>query len=64
MRTIFTYAKKYIVLAMLSSAFMIAEVALDLIQPRMMARIVNEGIRGLAEAVTRTSHWSYRSASE
>ncbi|MBQ6353697.1 MAG: ABC transporter ATP-binding protein, partial [Lachnospiraceae bacterium] len=47
MRTIFTYAKKYIVLAMLSSAFMIAEVALDLIQPRMMARIVNEGILGL-----------------
>ena len=30
--------KKYIILAMLSSAFMIAEVALDLIQPRMMAR--------------------------
>lgn len=47
MRTIFSYAKKYIVLAMLSSAFMIAEVALDLIQPRMMARIVNEGILGL-----------------
>ena len=47
MRTIFTYAKKYIVLAMLSSAFMMAEVALDLIQPRMMARIVNEGILGL-----------------
>ena len=47
MRTIFSYAKKYIILAMLSSAFMIAEVALDLIQPRMMARIVNEGILGL-----------------
>ena len=47
MRTIFSYAKKYIVLALLSSAFMIAEVALDLIQPRMMARIVNEGILGL-----------------
>ena len=46
MKTIFSYVKKYIFLALLSSGFMAAEVALDLVQPRMMARIVNEGILG------------------
>ncbi len=47
MRTIFSYAKKYIFLAFLGAGFMVAEVTLDLIQPRMMARIVNEGILGV-----------------
>ena len=47
MNTVFAYTKKYAVLGLLSSGFMVAEVALDLIQPRMMARIVNEGILGV-----------------
>ena len=46
MRTVFSYAKKYYILAILSALFMVGEVGIDLIQPRMMARIVNEGILG------------------
>ena len=47
MKIILSYAKKYLFLALLGAGFMVAEVALDLIQPRMMARIVNEGILGV-----------------
>lgn len=39
--------KKYWYLALLASAFMIAEVYVDLYQPRMMQRIVDDGILGL-----------------
>lgn len=46
----FSYAKKYLFLALLGAGFMVAEVALDLVQPRMMARIVNEGILGVGGA--------------
>ena len=40
--------KKYWYMAVLASAFMIAEVYVDLYQPRMMALIVDEGILGLS----------------
>ncbi len=46
------YVKKYLWLAFLGAAFMAAEVTLDLIQPRMMARIVNEGILGAGHGGT------------
>ena len=40
--------KKYWFLALLASSFMVAEVYVDLYQPRMMQLIVDEGILGLS----------------
>ena len=48
MKLIFRFMKKYWHMALLASAFMIGEVFIDLLQPRMMAEIVNEGILGLS----------------
>ena len=48
MKLIFRFMKKYWLMALLASAFMIGEVFIDLLQPRMMAEIVNEGILGLS----------------
>lgn len=48
MKLIFRFIKKYWYMALLASAFMIGEVFIDLLQPRMMAEIVNEGILGLS----------------
>ncbi|MBQ4511731.1 MAG: ABC transporter ATP-binding protein [Anaerolineaceae bacterium] len=48
MKLIFRFMKKYWYMALLASAFMIGEVFIDLLQPRMMAEIVNEGILGLS----------------
>ena len=47
MKTIWRYVRKYWLFALLASAFMVAEVFVDLLQPDMMARIVNEGILGI-----------------
>lgn len=44
---IFRHLKKYWHLALFAAAFMVLEVLVDLIQPRMMAQIVDEGILGL-----------------
>ena len=41
------YLKKYWLFALLASGFMVAEVYVDLYQPRMMQRIVDEGILGV-----------------
>ena len=41
------HLKKYWLLALLASGFMVAEVYVDLYQPRMMQRIVDEGILGV-----------------
>lgn len=41
------YLKKYWYLALLASLFMVGEVTVDLLQPRLMARIVDQGILGL-----------------
>ena len=40
------YVKKYILLALLAAAFMVGEVSMDLIQPTLMSRIVDEGVLG------------------
>ncbi len=47
MRKILTYLKKYWFLAFLASAFMVGEVFVDLLQPRLMEIIVDQGILGL-----------------
>lgn len=41
------YLKKYIGVAILASLFVMAEVSVDLYQPQLMAKIVNDGILGL-----------------
>ncbi len=41
------YLKKYRIYAFLAALFMIGEVAVDMIQPQLMARIVDDGILGL-----------------
>ena len=41
------YLKRYWKAALLASVFMVLEVYVDLLQPRMMAEIVNNGILGL-----------------
>ena len=48
LKLLFRFMKKYWYLALLASGFMIAEVYVDLYQPRMMALIVDEGILGLS----------------
>ena len=40
------YLKPYWFLAILSPLLMIGEVAVDLMQPKLMSRIVNEGVLG------------------
>ena len=42
------YMKKYWIFALLAALFMIGEVAADMIQPKLMARIVDDGILGLS----------------
>ena len=47
MKTIFPFVRKYLGFAILASLFMIMEVGVDLLQPGMMAAIVDKGILGL-----------------
>lgn len=42
------YMKKYWIFALLAALFMIGEVAADMIQPKLMASIVDDGILGLS----------------
>ena len=42
------YVKKNLPLALLAAAFMVGEVSMDLIQPTLMSRIVDEGVLGAA----------------
>ena len=42
------YMKKYWIFALLAALFMIGEVAADMIQPKLMAGIVDDGILGLS----------------
>lgn len=46
MRKVLSYLKKYWFIAALSPLFMILEVSMDLLQPSLMSRIVDEGILG------------------
>ena len=48
LKLVLRFMKRYWYFALLASAFMIAEVYVDLYQPRMMALIVDEGILGLS----------------
>ena len=48
MKSLLKHLKKYWFLALLASGFMVAEVYVDLYQPRMMQRIVDEGILGIS----------------
>ena len=41
------YMKKYWVFAVMAAGFMIAEVYIDMVQPKLMAQIVDDGILGL-----------------
>lgn len=41
------YIKRYFLFAVLAGLFMIGEVAMDLVQPEIMSRIVDEGVLGL-----------------
>ncbi|MCR5138143.1 MAG: ABC transporter ATP-binding protein/permease [Oscillospiraceae bacterium] len=46
----FPYLKKYWHTGLLAILFLVAEIVIDLYQPRMMALIVNEGILGLSNS--------------
>lgn len=41
------YIKNYFWLALIAGLFMIGEVAMDLVQPGIMSRIVDDGVLGL-----------------
>ncbi|MGN0658386.1 MAG: ABC transporter permease, partial [Emergencia sp.] len=42
------YIKSYLIFGILAAVFMMGEVLMDLIQPRIMARIVDEGVLGVS----------------
>ena len=44
----FSYVKKYLHFAVAAALFMILEVSMDLLQPHLMSKIVDEGVLGLA----------------
>ncbi len=44
----FKYLKKYWIFALLAPLFMLGEVTMDLLQPRLMSTIVDEGVLGLS----------------
>ena len=41
------YLKKYWFFALLAPVFMIGEVSMDLLQPELMSRIIDDGVLGL-----------------
>ena len=41
------YIKKYLFFAVIAALFMIGEVMMDLVQPRLMSQIVDDGVLGL-----------------
>ena len=47
LKTILRFIKKYWYIALLAAGFMVAEVYVDLVQPRMMETIVDKGILGI-----------------
>ncbi len=50
------YLKKYRFFALLAPIFMIGEVCMDLLQPRLMSTIVDEGVLGLSSGGTGDMH--------
>ncbi len=51
MRLVLTYLRRYWKAALIAPLLMVLEVAMDLLQPRMMQRIVDEGIRTGNQAI-------------
>ena len=45
---VFKFLKKYWLFTILAPLFMIGEVSMDLLQPRLMSTIVDEGVLGLS----------------
>ena len=41
-----SYVKRYLLYAMLAALLMVGEVSMDLVQPTIMSRIVDEGVLG------------------
>ncbi len=55
MKIVFKYLKPYWYLALLAPIFMVGEVLMDLLQPKLMASIVNEGvIKGNIDLIVKT----------
>ena len=52
MKSMLKFLKKYWIFAVLASLFMVGEVMVDLYQPKMMQRIVDEGILGVGKGGT------------
>lgn len=50
------YIKKYLHFAIIAALFMIGEVLMDLIQPSIMSRIVDEGVLGVNNGGTGDMH--------
>ncbi len=48
MKRILSYVKKYWYFALLSPLFMLGEAGMDLLQPKLMAQIVDDGVLGLS----------------
>ena len=46
------YIKKYLHFAVIAAAFMVCEVLMDLLQPEIMSRIVDEGVLGVNTGVS------------
>lgn len=47
-----SYIKKYLHVAVIAAAFMVGEVLMDLIQPGLMSRIVDDGVLGTSSGGT------------
>ena len=56
-RYMWKYVKRYLHFGALAALFMVGEVLMDLIQPGLMARIVDEGILGLSTQGTGDPHF-------
>ncbi|MGN0479115.1 MAG: ABC transporter transmembrane domain-containing protein, partial [Hominenteromicrobium sp.] len=50
------YIKQYLHFAVIAAVFMVGEVLMDLIQPSLMSRIVDEGVLGVANGGTPQPH--------
>lgn len=48
MKRVFTYLKPYLFICVLAQLTMVGEVSMDLIQPHLMSKIVDEGVLGLS----------------
>ena len=48
MKRVFSYLKPYLFFCILAQLIMVGEVSMDLIQPHLMSRIVDEGVLGLS----------------